>query len=179
MPNGDPRKQIFLSHSHTHDRFLYSSKGTQFIYMFFVIIMQWHMSRDMIFPSMWYVRPAKPQISLRIRAVWSEPLLVAWIFYDSYATDWTALGVSKLNRRLQRLVRVYTCQNATLLIITCRGSYIYIPMKGFCNWSISDIQFSRVKFSKIQTMSNKAAILFGHIKTSTMFLLCIYYFWCM
>ena len=26
--------------------------------------------------------PAKPQISLPIRAVWSEPLLVAWIFYD-------------------------------------------------------------------------------------------------
>ena len=27
------------------------------------------MSRDMRFPTMWYVRPAKPQISLRIRAV--------------------------------------------------------------------------------------------------------------
>ena len=26
-----------------------------------------------------YVRPSKPQISLRIRAVWSEPLLVAWV----------------------------------------------------------------------------------------------------
>ena len=27
------------------------------------------MSRDTRFPTMWYVRPAKPQISLRIRAV--------------------------------------------------------------------------------------------------------------
>ena len=36
----------------------------------------------MIFQTMWYVRPAKTQISLRIHAVWSEPLLVAWIFYD-------------------------------------------------------------------------------------------------
>ena len=36
----------------------------------------------MIFQTMWYVQPAKTQISLRIRAVWSEPLLVAWIFYD-------------------------------------------------------------------------------------------------
>ena len=27
------------------------------------------MSRDMKFPTMWYVRPAKPQISLRMRAV--------------------------------------------------------------------------------------------------------------
>ena len=35
------------------------------------------MSRDMKFPTMWYMRPAKSQISLRIRAVKSEPLLVA------------------------------------------------------------------------------------------------------
>ena len=28
-----------------------------------------YMSHYMIFPTMWYVRPAKPQISLRIRAV--------------------------------------------------------------------------------------------------------------
>ena len=28
-----------------------------------------HMSRDMRFPTMWYMRPVKPQISLRIRAV--------------------------------------------------------------------------------------------------------------
>ena len=42
------------------------------------------MSRDMRlrFPTMWYVRSAKPQISLRIRAVWSEPLLVVWMFYE-------------------------------------------------------------------------------------------------
>ena len=40
------------------------------------------MSRDMRFPTMWYVRPPKAQTSLRIRAAWSEPLLVAWIFYD-------------------------------------------------------------------------------------------------
>ena len=45
---------------------------------------------------MWYVRPAKAQISLRIRA----------------------FGVSKLERRLHRLVCVYTCQNAKLLEIT-------------------------------------------------------------
>ena len=37
---------------------------------------------NMGFPLMWYVRPAKAQIKLRIRAVWSEPLLVACVFYD-------------------------------------------------------------------------------------------------
>ena len=54
---------------------------------------------------------AKPQISLRICTVWSEPLLVAWILYECKATDWTSFGVCEL-------VWVYTRQNATL----CRGS---------------------------------------------------------
>ena len=40
-----------------------------------------YLSHDMRFPTMWYVRPAKAQTSLRIQAGWSEPLLVAWIFY--------------------------------------------------------------------------------------------------
>ena len=31
----------------------------------------------MVFLTMWYVRPTKAQASLRIRAVCSEPLLVA------------------------------------------------------------------------------------------------------
>ena len=84
----------------------------------------WYMSRDMRFPTMWYVGPAKPQTSLHIRAVWSEPLLVAWIFYDSSATDQTSFGVSQLKRWLHSLVWVYTCQSATLLEITYHGSYI-------------------------------------------------------
>ena len=49
------------------------------MYIFFHV--NWNernkMSRSMRFPTMWYVQPAKAQISLRICAVWSEPLLVA------------------------------------------------------------------------------------------------------
>ena len=56
-----------------------------------------NLSRGMRFPTMWYIRPAKPQISLRICAVWSDPLLVARIFYDCCATDWGLFGFSKLN----------------------------------------------------------------------------------
>ena len=41
-----------------------------------------HISHGMIFPTLWYVRPVKPQISLRICAVWSEPLLAAWILCE-------------------------------------------------------------------------------------------------
>ena len=49
-----------------------------------------YMSRDTRFLSMWYVRQAKAQISLHISTVWSELLLVAWIFYESKATDQTS-----------------------------------------------------------------------------------------
>ena len=76
------------------------------------------------FPTTWYVQPAKAQTSLRIRAVWSEPLLAGWIFYDCSATDWTTFSVSKLNKGLYRLVGVYSYQIATLLEITCHGSYV-------------------------------------------------------
>ena len=85
-----------------------------------------YMSCGSRFPTMWYVRPAKSQTSLRKCAVWSEPLLVACIFYECLATDWTTFGVSKLKRRLHRLVWVHTCQNATMLEITCHSSIIKI-----------------------------------------------------
>ena len=38
----------------------------------------------------------------------------------------TQFGVSKLKRRLHRLVWVYICQNATLLEISCTGSYYLV-----------------------------------------------------
>ena len=80
------------------------------------------LSRNMRFRTMWYARPTKAQTSLRICAVWSEPLLLAWILYDCLATEWTQFGVSKLKGKQHRLVWVYTCQNTTLLEITCCGS---------------------------------------------------------
>ena len=85
----------------------------------------------MRFPTMWYVRPAKPQINLRIRAVWSEALLVVWIIYECEATDWISFGVSKLKRRLHMLAWVYTCQKATLLEITCHGLYEFPLLFAF------------------------------------------------
>ena len=96
----------------------------------------YNLSQCMRFPAMWYLRPAKPQISLLRRAVWSEPLLVTWVFYDCQATNWTPFGVSKLKRWLQRLVWVYTCQKVKLLELSCRGS-IYIEKNVFLdlwNW---------------------------------------------
>ena len=41
-----------------------------------------NLSLGMRYPTMWQVRQAKVQTSQRVRTVWSEPLLVAWIFYE-------------------------------------------------------------------------------------------------
>ena len=41
-------------------------------------------SRHMRFPTMWYVRPAKTQTRLRIRAVQSEHLVVVWILIEQH-----------------------------------------------------------------------------------------------
>ena len=49
----------------------------------------------------------------------------------TWATDRTSFGVSKLKRRLRRLNPVYTCQNATLLEITCLGSYVFASADFF------------------------------------------------
>ena len=51
--------------------------NTYDLYEYSDFIRQRYLSRDMRFPIIWYVRPVKPQISLRISAVWSEPLLLA------------------------------------------------------------------------------------------------------
>ena len=73
-----------------------------------------HVSHDMRLPTMWNVRPAKAQISLRIRAVWSEHLHVSWTFYDSPASyrllTKHQFAFPKLKRRLHGLVWVYPCQ---------------------------------------------------------------------
>ena len=60
-----------------------------------------YLSRDMRYPKMLFVRPAKPRIT-RLNILW---LLSYW---------------------LQRLVWVYTCQNAALLEITFCGSFFFV-----------------------------------------------------
>ena len=77
------------------------------------------------------MRLAKAQTSLCTCADWSDHLLVAKRFYDCYAADQTSFGVSKLKRKLRGLVRLYTCQNATLLEITCHGSNVLLVTETF------------------------------------------------
>ena len=60
-----------------------------------------HMSRNMRFPTMWYMRPAKAQTSL---CIYVDPIRALYSMTVKLLTD------SKLKRRLHRLVWVYTCK---------------------------------------------------------------------
>ena len=71
--------------------------------------------------GMWDQQRLRPACTY---AVWSELLLVAWLFFECSVSDRTSFKVSKLKRWLDRLVWVYTCQNTTLLEITCHGSFL-------------------------------------------------------
>ena len=103
-------------------------------------------------PTMWYVGPAKSQTSLRIGAIWPEPLLFTWIFYDSKATDRTLFGVSKLKMRLHRLVQRYTCLDTTLLEITCHGSIVFleITMTFWQDLKLNKKQVSMTRYMESQ-----------------------------
>ena len=64
------------------NRFCFVDLWLEKKFIFSCNFLETRLSHDMRFPTMWYVRPAKAQTSLRIRADWSELLLVAWIFYE-------------------------------------------------------------------------------------------------
>ena len=58
-------------------------------------------------PTKWHVRPAKTQISLGIRPVWSESSLCAWRKLGSLATHWVQSEDSDQTGRMPRLIWVF------------------------------------------------------------------------
>ena len=70
------------------------------------------MSRLMSKPTKWHVRPAKTQISLGIRPVWSESSLSAWRKLGSLATHWAHSEDSDQTGRMPRLIWVFAGRTA-------------------------------------------------------------------
>ena len=81
-----------------------------------------YLSRDMTKPTKWHVRPAKTQISLGIRPVWSESSLSAWRKLGSLATHWAHSEDSNQSGLMPRLIWVFAGRKVTFLVLSCRGS---------------------------------------------------------
>ena len=71
----------------------------------------YYMSRLLTKPTKWHVCPAKTQISLGIRPVWSESSLSAWRKLESLATHWAHSEDSDQTGRMPRLIWVFAGRN--------------------------------------------------------------------
>ena len=82
------------------------------------------MGRNMTKPTKMTVRPAKTPISLGIRPVWSESSLSALRKLGSLATHWAHSEDSDQTGRMPRLIWVFAGRKVTLLVLSCRGSFL-------------------------------------------------------
>ena len=93
----------------------------------------------------WFNRFVFSLINSVIRFFFSA--IFSWENNWAATWDFQQCGVSKLQRRLHRLVCVYTCQNTTLLEITCHGSYInsiYYSNNPMCRFPLNVLYFCLV-----------------------------------
>ena len=83
------------------------------------------------------VRPAKTQISLGIRPVWSESSLSTWRNAESFATHWAHSEDSDQIERMPRLIRVFAGRTLILSVLSCRGSNLEDQFAQTCQWKQS------------------------------------------
>ena len=72
------------------------------------------------------VRPAKTQVSLGIRPVWSESSLSAWRKLGSLATHWAHSEDSDQTGGMPRLIWVFAGRVLILLVFSCHGSFLIL-----------------------------------------------------
>ena len=82
------------------------------------------------------VRPAKTQISLGMRPVWSESSLSAWRDLGSLATHWAHSKDSDQTGRMPRLIWVFAGRTVTLLVLSRSGSNYVINLYVSFSWSL-------------------------------------------
>ena len=70
------------------------------------------------------VRPAKTQIGLGIRPVWSESLLSAWRNLGSLATHWAHSEDFDQTGRTPRLIWVFAGRTVISLVLSRGGSFV-------------------------------------------------------
>ena len=96
------------------------------------------LSRLMTKPTKWRVRPAKTQISLGFRPVWSEPSLSAWRKFGSFASHWAHSEDSDQTGRMPRLIWVFAGRTDILFVLSW-GSSILTQSPGLFGYVFSPL----------------------------------------
>ena len=79
-----------------------------------------HMSHLMTRPTKWPLHPAKTQISLCIRPVWSMASLPTWRNFESSATHWAHCEDTDQTGQVPRLIWVFVeCTVILLVLLWC------------------------------------------------------------
>ena len=87
------------------------------------MLLKKHFSRRITKPTKWQVRPANTQISLGICPVWS---VFTVCMKKAWATHWVHSKDSDQTGQMPRLIWVFTGRKATLLVFSCRGSFVIV-----------------------------------------------------
>ena len=117
-----------------------NEKEIEDIYLFWG---EYQMSHLMTKPTKWKVRPAKTQISLSIRPVWSESSLSAWRKLGFLATHWAQSEDSDQTGRMPKLFWVIAGR-------TCRFVGFIMRWLKYISSNVLKISaFSRVRIDDI------------------------------
>ena len=108
---------VFTYIKHIYIYIYYKAKEVLCCFYCVWCIMSWLVAK----PTKWHVRPAKTQISLGIRPVWSESSLSAWRKLGFLATNWVHSKDSQTGR-MPRLIRVLAGRTVILLVLSWGGS---------------------------------------------------------
>ena len=96
------------------------------------------------------VRPAKTQISLGIRPVWSESFLSARRKLGSLATHWAHSEDYDQTGRMPRLIWVFAGRTVILLVLSWSGSFICL----FCfKWTEQNRTLFRLELYSSSSMT--------------------------
>ena len=85
-----------------------------------------YMSQRMTKPTKWHVRPAKTQISLDIRSVWSKSSLSAWRKHGSWVVHWAHFEDSDQTGRMPRLIWVFAGRTCHFVGFVMHCLYVYV-----------------------------------------------------
>ena len=126
----------------------------------FIVILPGVISRITTKPTKWIMRPAKTQLSLGNRPVWSEPSLSAWWKLGPLTTHWAHSEDSDQTGRMPRLMWVFAGRTGHLVgFVTSRLICSLFSLKfGSQIWITTDFKHATINMIQTQCKDQNGSI---------------------